>query len=78
MNGILYVKQKTPTTDKTFSADGSDTTHIISAGKTVDDVLVIVNGIVLTPTDDYTITGETLTFVAAPASSAEVVVRYIG
>ena len=78
MNGILYVKQKTPTTDKTFSADGSDTTHIITAGKTIDDLLVFVNGICLVPTDDYTITGETLTFITAPASSAEVVVRYIG
>ena len=78
MNGILYVKQKTPTTDKTFTADGSDTTHIITAGKTIDDLLVFVNGICLVPTDDYTITGETLTFITAPASSAEVVVRYIG
>ena len=78
MNGILYVKQKTPTTDKTFSADGSDTTHIITAGKTIDDLLVFVNGICLVPTDDYTISGTTLTFITAPASSAEVVVRYIG
>ena len=78
MNGILYVKQKTPTTDKTFTADGSDTTHIITAGKTIDDLLVFVNGICLVPTDDYTISGTTLTFITAPASSAEVVVRYIG
>ena len=78
MNGILYVKQKTPTTDKTFTANGSTTTHTITAGKTIDDLLVFVNGICLVPTDDYTISGTTLTFITAPASSAEVVVRYIG
>ena len=41
-------------------------------------VLVFVNGICLTPTDDYTISGTTLTFVAAPAASAEIVLRYLG
>ena len=78
MNGTLFVKQKTPTTDKTFTANGSTTTHTITAGKTIDDLLVFVNGICLVPTDDYTISGTTLTFITAPASSAEVVVRYIG
>ena len=68
MNGILYVKQKTPTTDKTFTANGSTTTHTITAGKTIDDLLVFVNGICLVPTDDYTISGTTLTFITAPAS----------
>ena len=66
------------TTDKTFSADGSDTTMTILADKNVDELLVFVNGICLVPTDDYTISGTTLTFATAPANGAEVVVRYIG
>jgi len=66
------------TTDKTFSADGSDTTMTILADKNVDEILVFVNGICLVPTDDYTISGTTLTFTTAPANGAEVVVRYIG
>ena len=61
-----------------MTGDGSDTTLTIEAGRTVDDVLVFVNGICLVPTDDYTISGTTLTFITAPASSAEVVVRYLG
>jgi len=61
-----------------MTGDGSDTTLTINSGRTVDDVLVFVNGICLVPTDDYTISGTTLTFTLAPASSAEVVVRYIG
>jgi hypothetical protein len=66
------------TTDKTNTGDGSTTAFTCLADRSVDDILVVVNGIVLTPTDDYTISGTTLTFVAAPAASAEIVFRYIG
>jgi len=66
------------TTDKTNTGDGTTTTVTCLADKIVDEVLVFVNGICLTPTDDYTISGTTLTFVSAPAASAEIVLRYIG
>ena len=56
----------------------SDTTQTILANRTVDDVLVFVNGICLVPTDDYTISGTTLTYQVAPANGAEVVIRYLG
>ena len=65
-------------TDKTNTGDGSTTAFTCLGGITVDDVLVVVNGLILTPTDDYTISGTTLTFVAAPAASAEIVFRYLG
>ena len=65
-------------TDKTNTGDGSTTTITVLNGYTVDDVLVIVNGIVLTPTDDYTISTTTLTFVAAPAAAAGIVIMYLG
>ena len=64
-------------TNGTFTGDGSTTTITIDSGRTVNDVLVNVNGFLLTPTDDYTISGTTLTFTTAPASSAEIVVRYL-
>ena len=66
------------TTDKTNSGDGSDTTFTVLAGTTVDNILVFVNGICLVPTDDYTISGTTLTFATAPANGAEIVFRYLG
>jgi len=66
------------TTDKSFTGDGSDTTQTILANRTVDDVLVFVNGICLVPTDDYTISGTTLTYQVAPANGAECVIRYLG
>jgi hypothetical protein len=61
----------------TGTGDGSTTTLTINSGRSVSDVIVDVNGIVLTPTDDYTISGTTLTFSTAPASSAEITVRYL-
>jgi hypothetical protein len=61
----------------TATGDGSTTAFTINSGRTVADVLVIVNGIVLVPTDDYTISSTTLTFNTAPVSSAEIQFRYI-
>ena len=65
-------------TDKSNTGDGSTTTFTINSGRTVDDVLVFVDGICLVPTDDYTISSTTLTFTTAPAASASIVFRYLG
>ena len=61
----------------TATGDGSTTAFTINSGRAVDDILVFVNGICLVPTDDYTISGTTLTFATAPASSAEITFRYL-
>ena len=61
----------------TATGDASTTAFTITSGRTVDDILVFVNGICLTPTDDYTVSGTTLTFVAAPAASAEITIRFL-
>src|SRR6056300_1094400 len=66
------------TTDKSNTGDGSTVAFTVTSGRTVDNVLVIVNGIVLVPTDDYTISSTTLTFTSAPAASAGIVFRYLG
>ena len=66
-------------TDKSNTGNGSNTTITLNTNdRTVDNVLVFVNGICLVPTDDYTISGTTLTFATAPANGAEIVVRYLG
>src|SRR6056300_830676 len=75
---ITITNTKTFTTDSTNTGDGSTQAFTINSGRTVDDVLIIVNGLVLTPTDDYTISSTTLTFTTAPAASAEIVFRYLG
>jgi hypothetical protein len=64
-------------TSADFTGDGSATTITIDAGRAVSDVLVVVNGLTLVPTDDYTISSTTLTFISAPANLAEITVRYL-
>ena len=59
------------------TGDGSTTAFTINANRAVADVLVHVNGLLMTPTADYTISGTTLTFQTAPASSAEIDFRYL-
>ena len=61
----------------TATGDNSTVAFTINSNRTVHDVLVIVNGVILVPTDDYTISSTTLTFVTAPSASAEIVVRYL-
>ena len=60
-----------------FTGDGSTTAVTIASGRAVNNVLVFVNGVCLVPTDDYTISGTTLTFTVAPSSGAEIVVRLL-
>jgi len=60
-----------------FTGDGSTQGFTINSGRAVDNILVFVNGICLTPTDDYTISTTTLTFILAPTSGAEITIRYL-
>jgi len=59
------------------TGDGSTVAFTINSGRAVANVLVIVNGVVLVPTTDYTIASTTLTFNTAPLSSAEIQIRYL-
>ena len=60
----------------TLDGDGSTTTVTIASGYNVNQFLVTINGVVQEPTEDFTISGTTLTLDAAPASGDRVVVRY--
>ena len=61
-----------------LSGDGSTTAFTLgTSGRTQNNILVTVNGVVFHPGDDYTLSGTTLTFTVAPAPSAEIRVRYI-
>src|SRR6056300_1275678 len=61
----------------TATGDGSTVAFTINSGRNINDVLAIVNGVVLVPTTDYTISSTTLTFTTAPVSGAEIQFRYI-
>ena len=64
-------------TSGTATGDGSTVAFTINSGRTVNDVFVIVNGVTLVPTTDYTISSTTLTFSTAPVSGAEIQIRYL-
>ena len=79
---VKKIQKSNIATTLTYSAgsatgDGSTVAFTINSGRAVADVLAIVNGVVLVPTTDYTISGTTLTFSTAPVSGAEIQFRYL-
>ena len=61
-----------------LTGDGSTTGFTIgTSSRTQNDILVTVNGVVFHPSDDYTLSGTTLTFSTPPSDSAEIRVRYL-
>jgi hypothetical protein len=59
----------------TFTANGVQNTTTVTNGMTVDTVIVTFDGVVQTPTTDYTISGTTMTFTTAPGNGVLVQVR---
>ena len=64
-------------THQKITSSGSATETLNQDGRTATDIIIFVNGIAFLPTDDYTVSGTTLTFVEAPASGAVISVRYL-
>ena len=61
-----------------LTGDGSTTGFTLgTSGRSANDILVTVNGVVFHPSDDYTLSGTTLTFTTPPTASAEIRVRYL-
>ena len=79
---VKKIQKSNIATTLTYSAgsatgDGSTVAFTINSGRAVADVFAIVNGVVLVPTTDYTISSTTLTFATAPVSGAEIQFRYL-
>ena len=72
--GNRFVASKAATQ---FSGDGSTTAFTITAGHTVNSILVTENGVLQKPTTDYGVSGTTLTFTTAPANTVQIGVRYL-
>jgi len=62
-------------TTRTGTGDGTTTDFTVTSGVSVNDVLVTENGILQRPTNDYTISGTTLTFTTAPANGVAIQIR---
>lgn len=70
---------RAPTVNASFAASTlSIKTANASTNYGVNDILVFLNGVCLTPTTDYTISGTTMTLAGgAPPSGSNIVVRYL-
>lgn len=66
--GGTYVTRK-------YVADGTSNSYTVTSGCAVDDVLVFINGVCQAPTDDYTISGTSLTVDGTPASGTKIQIR---
>ena len=60
---------------RTYVGNGTQTNYTVTSGMTVSSVLVTENGLVQTPTVDYTIAGSTLTFDGAPTNGTVIQIR---
>jgi hypothetical protein len=75
---VRYIQPKDRPTEinvRTATGDGSTVGFTVTQNQTVNKVIVTVNGVVQTPTTDYTISGTTLTFDTAPEASDAIVIR---
>ena len=61
--------------NRTATGDGSTVGFTVTSGVTAAQCLVTENGVVQTPTTDYTVSGTTLTFTTAPASGVAIQIR---
>ena len=60
---------------RTATGDGSTTGFTVTSGATVENVLVLLNGVYQRPTTDYTVSSTTLTFGTAPANGELIVIK---
>ena len=67
----------TGNTAETFTGNGSDTAFTLTNTFTTTSAVVFYNGQHLTPTSDYAVSGQTLTFTFTPVNGSEIVVRNI-
>jgi hypothetical protein len=61
---------------ESFVGDGLTSTYTIKDGHTTNSVLVFYNGVCLTPVNDYTVSGTTLTLNFTPINTYNIMVRY--
>ncbi|MDA9881780.1 hypothetical protein N9C33_03195 [Crocinitomicaceae bacterium] len=60
---------------RTATGDGSTAGFTVTSGVDVNNVIVLINGLVQAPTTDYTVSSTTLTFGTAPEASDAIVIR---
>ena len=75
-DSITNAKLNLTYTSNQFTGDGSTVDYTIPDGHIESSVLVILDGLILPPTD-YSISGTTLTFTSAPLLNQSIDIRYM-
>jgi hypothetical protein len=81
-NGIQWVAATnniSVITNQTINGDGSTVTFSLTQSATAESILVSINGVIQTPSVDYTTSSgpNTITFTTAPAAGDVIQVRYV-
>ena len=61
--------------NRKYTGDGTTTGFTVTSGQSTASVIVTENGVVQQPTDDYAVSGTTLTFTTAPANGVVINIR---
>lgn len=79
-NGSQWVaatNEQSVITNQTITPDGSTANYTLDQSTTTDAILVTINGISQTPTVDYSVAGNSITFTTTPLTTDIVQVRFI-
>ena len=63
-------------TSNQYTGDNTTTAYTIASGHTINSVLVVLDGLILPPSD-YSVSGTTLTFASPPLTSQSIDIRYM-
>lgn len=63
------------TVQRDYTGDGSTAAFTVTSGVTENNILVIVNGLVMLPGTDYTVSGTTCTLTTAPSVNDTIDIR---
>lgn len=79
-NGSQWVaatNEQSIITNQTITGDDSTVTFTLDQTTTADAILVTINGIAQTPTIDYSVAGNAITFTSTPITTDTIQVRFI-
>jgi len=63
------------TVQRDYTGDGSTVAFTVTSGVTADNILVIIEGLVMLPGTDYTVSGTTVTMTTAPSVNDKIDIR---
>ena len=75
-DSVTNAKLNLTYTSNQYTGDNTTTAYTIASGHTINSVLVVLDGLILPPSD-YSVSGTTLTFASPPLTSQSIDIRYM-